>query len=176
MANAIFGINCSQIKKRSIIKLLKGFLLKISTNYPKDFSKILKRVSFIKPVSKKNLKVGTLGSWSPHEGILSVSTDEKNLEKILFIMAHEFGHVCTTEKDLDRRASPFIEWAYEAAADWYLCKWGYRGLYKKYRKGCRIGHHGAISEDEVNFESLDKSYTFYLSKNFVYKYITSRPK
>ena len=174
MSKNIKGIDCSKIKHGNIIKVIRNFMNNISTNYPRDYSKILQRVKFIKPVPKKDLKSGAIGEWVKWKNTVNVSTKEKDLEMVLFLISHEFGHVCTTKNDLSRRGGPLEEWAHEAAADWYVCKWGYRYLYKKFRKDLKMGHHGAMAGETITIGIGSGSQEYYLTKNFVYKTVSRK--
>ena len=185
----IKGIPCT-LKSPVAVRLVKKFLGEIAKNHPKDFQKIQSKTTLIKRVPKKEIDLGTTGQvirvneeasseafWAgvfddnQVEGgfekvIVFIDETVKDSESMFITIAHEFGHVCTTEKDLARRKAPSDEWASEATADWYVYKWGYgnisRKIHMKYPRDLR--HHGAM----LGQTFTDNGTTYRLSRNFVY--------
>ena len=186
----IKGIPCT-LKSPIAVRLIKKFLAEIHKNHPKDFRKIKSKTTLIKRVPKKEIDLGTTGqvikvnadvyseafSARVVEDIqaevicekMIVCIDEtiKDPESMFITIAHEFGHVCTTEKDLARRNAPSDEWASEATADWYVYKWGYgrrsRKINVKYPR--HLLHHGAMPGGTLT----DNGITYRLTRNFVYR-------
>ena len=132
------GIPCT-LKSPVAVRLVKKFLGEIAKNHPKDFQKIQSKTTLIKRVPKKEIDLGTTGQVvevdaevsseaffagafddNQVEGVFEkviVFIDEtiKDSESMFVTIAHEFGHVCTTEKDLARRNASFNQWASEAS-------------------------------------------------------------
>ena len=80
--------------------------------------------------------------------------------KIVAVVAHEFGHACTTEADVRRRHSPKRKWAYELCADWYAYQWGFGSVLRQYmpsyeassgRTGDRVPGRGTALPDHSPF-------------------------
>lgn len=191
----IYNIPCT-LKNQLAVRLVKKFMAEIAKNHPKDFQKILSKTTLIKRVPKREIDTGTRGQviklgtdsskrkdWGKklvsdkdrNEGVFEkviVCIDEtiKDSESMFVTIAHEFGHVCTTELDLSRRNAPSDEWASEASADWYIYKWGYGKSFRKvYKKNPRdLLHHGVMPGQIVT----ENGATYRLSRNFVYRNIS----
>ena len=185
----IKGIPCA-LKSPVAVRLVKKFLAEIAKNHPKDFQKIQSKTTLIKRVPKKEIDIGTRGQVvrvdeevsseaffarafddNQVEGVFEkviVFIDEsvKDSESMFFTIAHEFGHVCTTEKDLARRKAPSDEWASEATADWYVYKWGYGNISRKTngKYPRHLWHHGAMPGQTLEVNDV----AYRLSRNFVY--------
>ena len=130
----IKGIPCT-LKSPVAVRLVKKFLAEIAKNYPKDFQKIQSKTTLIKRVPKKEIDLGTTGqvvqvdAEVSSEAFFAGAFDDNQFEKVIVFIdetvkdsesmfvtiAHEFGHVCTTEKDLARRNASFNQWASEAS-------------------------------------------------------------
>jgi len=189
----IKGIPCT-LKSPVAVRLVKKFLAEIAKNHPKDFQKIQSKTTLIKRVPKKEIDLGTMGQVVEVDAEVSseaffagafddnqvedvfkkviVFIDEtvKDSESMFVTIAHEFGHVCTTEKDLARRNAPSNEWASEATADWYVYKWGFGSISRKMnvKYPRRLSHHGAMPGETLT----DNGITYRLSRNFVYRNIS----
>lgn len=121
------GIPCT-LKSPVAVRLVKKFLGEIAKNHPKDFQKIQSKTALIKRVPTKDIDTGTMGQVmrvdaevSP-EAFFAGAFDDNQFEKVivfidetlkdsasmLVTIAHEFGHVCTTEKDLARKKAHLI--------------------------------------------------------------------
>ena len=189
----IKGIPCA-LKSPVAVRLVKKFLAEIAKNHPKDFQKIQSKTTLIKRVPKKEIELGTMGQVVrvdeevSSEAFFARALDDNQVEEvfekvIVFIdetikdsesmfvtIAHEFGHVCTTEKDLARRNAPSNEWASEATADWYVYKWGFGSISRKrnVKYPRHLLHHGAMPGETLT----DNGITYRLSRNFVYRNIS----
>ena len=185
----IKGIPCT-LKSPVAVRLVKKFLAEIAKNYPKDFQKIQSKTTLIKRVPKKEIDIGTRGqvvevdAEVSSEAFFAGAFDDNQFEKVIVFIdetvkdsesmfvtiAHEFGHVCTTEKDLARRKAPSDEWASEATADWYVYKWGYGNISRKenVKHPRHLLHHGAMPGETLT----DNGTTYRLSRNFVYRNIS----
>ena len=173
MKKFIYGIDCSKIKDEAIIEKIGLFLSGIKEKHPKDLETIIEKVKHIKPVTKKERKKGWMGSWESAKETVCISNELKDSEFTIGILAHELGHVCTTENDKKRRKCPDAEWESEAVADWYACKWGCRKIIRKLQKtSYKFTHHGCPLGKQVESIMGDFKYTFTISKNFVYKRIS----
>jgi hypothetical protein len=176
METKIKGIICT-LKNPVAVRLVEKFLNEIAKNYPKDFQKIRSKTTHIVRVPKKDMKDGTSGQVVRNDGVrewaefakVSVRIDEsiKDKEHLLVVVAHEFGHVCTTEFDMLRRCAPVEEYAGEAAADWYAYKWGYGKISRKINvKYPRVLlHHGCMPGETCEENSIE----YRLTRNFVYR-------
>lgn len=173
MKKFIHGIDCSKIKDEAIIEKIELFLAGIKEKYPKDLATIIEKVKHIKPVPTTQRNKGWMGSWEEAKETVCISNELKDSELIIGILAHEFGHVCTTENDKKRRKCPDGEWESEAVADWYACKWGYRKIISKLQNtSYKFTHHGCPPGKQVEQIFGDFKYTFTVSRNFVYKRIS----
>ena len=181
----IKGIPCT-LKSPVAVRLVKKFLAEIAKNHPKDFKKIQSKTTLIKRVPKKEIDIGTRGqvvrvdAEVSSEAFFAGAFDDNQFEKVIVFIdetvkdsksmfvtiAHEFGHVCTTEKDLARRKAPFEEWASEATADWYVYKWGYGNISRKenVKHPRHFWHHGATPGQTLEVNDV----AYRLSRNFVY--------
>ena len=185
----IKGIPCT-LKSPVAVRLVKKFLAEIAKNHPRDFQKIQSKTTLIKRVPKKEIDLGTMGQVVEVDAEVSseaffagafddnqvedvfkkviVFIDEtvKDSESMFVTIAHEFGHVCTTEKDLARRKAPSDEWASEATADWYVYKWGFGSISRKrnVKYPRHLWHHGAMPGQTLEVNDV----TYRLSRNFVY--------
>ena len=181
----IKGIPCT-LKSPVAVRLVKKFLAEIAKNHPKDFQKIQSKTTLIKRVPKKEIDIGTRGQVVrvdeevSSEAFFAGAFDDNQFEKVIVFIdetvkdsesmfvtiAHEFGHVCTTEKDLARRKAPFEEWASEATADWYVYKWGYGNISRKenVKNPRHFWHHGAMPGQTLEVNDV----VYRLSRNFVY--------
>ena len=178
METKIKGIICT-LKCPVAVRLVEKFLNEIAKNYPKDFQKIRSKTTHIVRVPKKDIKDGTTGQVVRNDGVrpwaefakVSVRIDEsiKDKEHLLVVIAHEFGHVCTTESDMLRRCAPVEEYASEASADWYAYKWGYGGISRKINvKYPRdLLHHSCLPGGTCEENSIE----YRLTRNFVYRSI-----
>ena len=154
------------------------------------FQKIQSKTTLIKRVPKKEIELGTMGQVVrvdeevSSEAFFARAFDDNQVEEvfekvIVFIdetikdsesmfvtIAHEFGHVCTTEKDLARRNAPSNEWASEATADWYVYKWGFGSISRKrnVKYPRHLWHHGAMPGQTLEVNDV----VYRLSRNFVY--------
>jgi tetratricopeptide (TPR) repeat protein len=118
-----------------------------------------------------------MGWWDGEEKTVCISNELIDIELTIGILAHEFGHVCTTKNDLKRRKCPDDEWARESSADWYACKWGYRKIIRKLQNTrYKFTHHGCPLGKQVESIKGDYKYTFTVSRNFVYKRISVTQK
>ena len=173
MKKFIYGIDCSKIKDKAIIKKIELFLAGIEEKYPKDLATIMQKVKHIKPVPTTQRIEGWMGWWEEAKETVCISNELKDSEFTIGILAHELGHVCTTENDKKRRKCPDAEWEKEAVADWYACKWGYRKIISKLQNtSYKFTHHGCPSGKQVEQIFGDFKYTFTVSRNFVYKRIS----
>ena len=171
----IFGITCELTSLRAIDQL-KKLLSRIKKNHADDFDKICTTVKFIKKVSKEDIeKTGELGSWVENESTVYFRQTLKNPDRILTTFAHEFGHVCATDDDIEDRKAPHPEWASEAAADMYVAKWGYLKMalrvWKKYQRN--QDHHGPLPGETCEYEGMGAeaeifSTVYLVDKNFIY--------
>ncbi len=185
----IKGIPCT-LKSPVAVRLVKKFLAEIAKNHPRDFQKIQSKTTLIKRVPKKEIDLGTRGQVVEVDAEVSseaffagafddnqvedvfkkviVFIDEtvKDSESMFVTIAHEFGHVCTTKKDLARRKAPSDEWASEATADWYVYKWGFGSISRKrnVKYPRHLWHHGAMPGQTLEVNDV----TYRLSRNFVY--------
>ena len=185
----IKGIPCT-LKSPVAVRLVKKFLGEIAKNHPKDFQKIQSKTTLIKRVPKKEIDIGTRGQvvrvdaevsseafWAGvfddnqveevfEKVIVFIDETCKDSESMFVTIAHEFGHVCTTKKDLARRKAPSDEWASEATADWYVYKWGYGNISRKtnVKHPRHFWHHGATPGQTLEVNDV----AYRLSRNFVY--------
>jgi tetratricopeptide (TPR) repeat protein len=177
MEKVIYGIDCSEIKDQEMIERIRLVLSKIEEKHPKDLAKITAKVKHIKPLTKEQRDSGDMGWWAESEETICISNELKDSELTIGILAHELGHVCTTENDRERRKCPNYEWESEAVADWYACKWGYREIIRKLQNTIyKSTHHGCAPGKQIKRIIGDFVYTFTVSRNFVYKRVSVTQK
>lgn len=177
MKNIIYGIDYSDIKDQEITKKIRLLLMNIKEKHPKDLAKITAKVKHIKPLTKEQRDSGSMGWWDEGKKTVCISNALKDIELTIGILAHEFGHVCTTKNDLNRRKCLDEEWESEAAADWYACKWGYRKTIRKLQNtSYKSTHHGCPPGKQVKCTIGNFIHTFIVSRNFVYKRISVTQK
>lgn len=156
-ATNILGIPC-QLRTPFMRQAVRDVLGQIRERCPKDFASLQSLVRDIRPVSKAEAAVGTLGEWkefSPDPDDPAtwgwgsgdatpghLYLNEHETEGAAGVIAHEFGHACVTQKDLDKRGAAGDEWAEELSADWYAYKWGFGREIARRRKTRKFSHHG----------------------------------
>jgi hypothetical protein len=93
-------------------------------------------------------------------------TKELDSSDLLALVAHECGHAATRQEDLDRRRAPEDEWSSEAAAAWYVYRWGFGAARRRYlrRHPEDRMHHGPDRGGWV--EIYGRRYS--VSRRFVY--------
>ncbi len=176
---SILGVPCS-LRSATMRAAVEQVLQQIQQRQPKDFARLVPLVRDITLVPKRDIAAGVMGEWQrdnryvdPDYLIAMGRGDEVGRGVLLLtdapsdelsaIIAHEFGHVCTRDEDLQRRGDVDGEWASEFAADWYAYRWGYGRMIACNRKTRHLLHHGA-TPGQV-FEVDDQRYR--LSRNFV---------
>lgn len=168
----ICGIPCS-LKTPTMKSSVRQVLSQVGERYPKDLERLRQMVTEIKPLSDEEARDGTTGRFGEElrESFIEYGEEhkpdivylyEKNEEPI-GVIAHEFGHACTTVEDCERRRCPDDEWASEMSADWYAYKWGFRRAIAKNRGTRNHLHHGP-GPGEV-FQIPPKKY--FVTRNFV---------
>jgi hypothetical protein len=125
---------------------------------------------------------GTGGEWKPDkqpdydetnwyeyapsgrtQGILCIDENAPEHE-LVAKLAHELGHACTTQDDLDARQSPEDEWASEWAADWYAVKrWGFGAEIESIRDNRDRLHHGPSPGKPFSTETGD----YFLDEDYI---------
>lgn len=84
------------------------------------------------------------------------------------IVAHEFGHACTSDADLQRRGVVPDEWASEMAADRNAYRWGFGKQIAASRKTRAFEHHGVAPGATFEESSLgDVVQVIRVSRGFV---------
>jgi hypothetical protein len=155
----IRGIPC-RLQTTDARRTLGDVLDRIRSAQPEDYERLLGVVSEVAPLSVEETADGTLGEWKADKetddqatwcyakgetpGIIYVK-EQLSRRKLVAIMAHELGHACTTDEDIEERGSWLEdEWASELTADWYADKrWGFGAELKSIRKRRDRMHHGA---------------------------------
>jgi hypothetical protein len=183
----VCGIPCrlrNAISRRTVAKVLR----QIKRRCPKDFARLKSRVRMIRPLRQK-IADGTCGEWigrtfeqayggNPFDfsdnirlqwvecesGVLELLESGQTEAQIMATAAHELGHACSMNEDIERRRAPDDEWGSEAAAEWYGYKWGFGRLLAAARKTYRLSHHGPGPRQTVETDGR----AFKLSRNFVY--------
>ena len=183
----IHGIPCTLREPRSR-QAAARVLRKIKNCFPRDFARLFARVRLIRPLPKKkftNCEGKMLALTPSHDGqrrlvpldgsyacewddiaeaIVEIKESRRMSDTYLIhLVAHELGHACTRGIDIERRNAPDMEWGSEAAADWYVWKWGL-GV----PQHTAIGHHGGQPGHTIEVGSVG---TFNVSRNYVYKRI-----
>jgi hypothetical protein len=157
----IYGIPCG-IRNRATRSAIQHVLVSIRRRKAADFVDLQRFVRRILPLSVGQQLDGTLGEWkvegwaAPDDpttwsygidrtpGSLLLRDSFRSRDEAIGVIAHEFGHACTTMTDRERRGLHLgDEWSSELAADWYAClKWGFGREIKLLRRSRDLGHHG----------------------------------
>jgi hypothetical protein len=193
--NLVCGLP-SRLRQLASRQVIARVLRQIKRRFPNHFARLSNRVVMIRPLSKAEFAKRTVGEWHGRTGwaayreidpvtIPGAVRDRMDevvcgivelpevgwvTEEVLAASAaHEFGHACTRQTDIERRRAPEDEWGSEAAADWYAYKWGFGSLIARARKTRDFGHHGPGPGEVAHLEYTGRSYR--LSRNFVYHLI-----
>ncbi len=110
-------------------------------------------------------------SWGLPGGPVEVFILEKQ-EDLIATTAHELGHACTQEEDLERRSCPSDEWAWELAADWHAYRWGFGRDIVKTRRSRELVHHLGGPGSEFAEEINGIGYHYRITRNFVVHLVT----
>ena len=186
----IRGIRCTH-KVPASRRIVADVLRQIKRVRPEDFKRLREVVALIRPVPRAKRADGTLGEWLgktfeafyqdaefltlPVEIRLRwddwatgtvelLEATQAGAHDLSAIAAHEFGHACTRQEDIERRNAPSDEWASEAAADWYAYRWGFGRRIRRDRKLTDWVHHGVSPGGKIG----DFGKTYKVSRNFVY--------
>jgi hypothetical protein len=168
----ILGIPVT-VKSKKLRAAIRRVLSQIQHRRPQDFVRLKSQVLAIIPLPDAEAEDGTQGEWKtvrinyadypggmvPFEvamsppGRIAIWEGLKE-DKHVCILAHEFGHACSTSDDRERRNAPEDEWSSELAADWYAYRWGFGRDIARHRKDRRFAHHavgpGQTIEEHVN--------------------------
>ncbi len=68
------------------------------------------------------------------------------------LVAHELGHVATTDEDFKKREGVNSGWVSESCAAFYVYKWGFGRDCAKARKQEDFGHHGPAPGRAVEYQ------------------------
>jgi hypothetical protein len=112
---------------------------------------------------------------SPSQVALSRSLAVRDTAVQVAIVAHELGHVATTEDDFAKReALTDSEWASDACADYYAYRWGFARQIRKHQRTRDKGHHGGLPGDVIEIDcSLPTGTMRYrVTRRFYYRLIT----
>lgn len=183
LAASIHGIPC-RLRTAEMRDAIERVFAKIEQEFPKDFSRLRNRIRKITPVTRAEAAEGIIGRWreippdtdsqdatiwdqefGTAPGIISLS-EKIDMDTALGLIAHELGHACTREQDLERRGILEDEWQSELAADWYAYKWGFGRSIAKFRKERHHGHHGPPPGTVFEIENQGTPLRYYLTRNF----------
>ncbi len=135
----ILGIPCSLTNPAARIAF-HDVLFAIMEGHPEDFARILRLVTEVVPITPELRDEGTEGAWETKvfletedpetwgrgfdetPGRILIDEDLQPL-RLLALFAHELGHTCTGEDDLEFTHAPSDEWASELSADRFAYKW-----------------------------------------------------
>ncbi len=175
MATAsIAGIPC-RIQSRDIRHAIRTVLSGVRQRHPKHYARLVERVRAIRWLP--NSQDRTVGRWDSkatlydkdgrwvEEGIVYLSRELARGPrwKIVAVVAHEFGHACTTEADVRRRHCPKRKWAYELCADWYAYQWGFGSELRQYMPSRDMKHH--LAGPGTEFQVGERRYQ--ITRHFV---------
>ena len=174
----VSGITCT-LRTVPARRALRKVLSQIKKKCPRDFARLQKRLTAVHPGEWDN---GTLGEARPatvEDDRLQTVYVAENQEPwaLEATLAHELGHVCSTQSDLDRRTTEDNEWASEGAADWYAYKWGFGKLIARDRRTRDLHHHGWWPGQTFEWPSLDRKWMLRvrITRSFVYRVIRKTP-
>jgi hypothetical protein len=189
---AIHGIPC-RVRSRELRRAIRQVIDQVRERCPRDFARLRRLVREIRPLSGRERREGTLGrwvedpetgdpwEWGPDElqgafpGVLLLS-EELDPACLVATVAHELGHACTTDADMDRRGPVFTDaWASEFSADWYAYKWGFGKHIARQREHRHFGHHGAGPGQRFAVGSDGRERWFRVTRNFVVQEIEPQP-
>ena len=166
----LYGIKC-ELHSPEATKVIRRVLRQIRDKCPADFERLQQLVLRIVPLSRNEAQDGTTAEvWRAQEPC-EVEVWEKSItQDFAASIAHKFGHVCTRDKDLERRgAVPYEEWRAEMAADWYAYRWGFGRRIAKLRRNQDRTHRGPAPGEEytVEYRSEGIGHKYRISRNFV---------
>lgn len=186
----------SRLQEAVSRRVVTGVLRQIKERFPDDFARLKDRVVMIRALSRDEFDSGTRGWWHGRKvwalyrdvdpftlseeirlnwdetacGIVELPECSWVTEDGLAAnAAHEFGHACTLNEDVEKRQAPLEEWGREAAADWYAYRWGFGRLIGKTRRTRELGHHGAGPGQTVELEFDGRRIAYRLGRDFVYR-------
>ncbi len=140
----VLGIKCT-LKSSNGQRAMREVLRQIQAKCDRDYRRIAGLVLCVRP---RRWTDGTIGQCVPggeldDDAARTVYLSERRpFAGIVATLAHEFGHVCSTFADCERRNMPDSEWASELTADWFAYKWGFGRLIARERRGRLVRHHG----------------------------------
>lgn len=135
------GIPC-QLDGTSVCHAIDTTLKRIRNQRPSDFVLIRSLVRSFVPL--KPGEDGTIAevldrsSYEFRAPCRVALSDESSVD----VIAHELGHVCTSEEEFWQRGAPSDELASELSADQYAYRWGFGRDIAKTRKTRNWLHHG----------------------------------
>ena len=206
-SGTIYGIPC-RVNSPVLRDAIRAVLRRIRERAPKDFSRICSLVRRIVPLSSKAAADGTVAEvkrlyppslrrltqkqnqsqadWDEmirledefeHPAVIHILEDSSDP---IATIAHEFGHLCTREKDFRRRdeaAGVEAELASEMCADYYAYKWGFGPEIARTRRWRRLAHHGPAPRTMVTlgYPGIQgtRTVTFRVTRNFYLRRITT---
>jgi hypothetical protein len=193
------GIPCS-LRAPDSRRIVERVLEQIRNRHPVDFARLCERVREIRPLPQDKFEDGTLGEWLGKtigqvnwnsnffdlpldtrlnwdecaEGIAELpEVGQVEEGELAAIAAEEFGHACTRQIDRERRKAPRDEWGGEAAADWYVYRWGFGRLKARYRKTRSLAHHGAAPGGTIMIDFEAHTETYRMTRSFVYHTVST---
>ncbi len=172
----VHGVPCN-LKSWQVRHAIEKVLNRLKKKFPKDYKRIRSRVEYFSALSKLEMRDGTEGHWkardvdektfwqnsafyfdpdnNPGEVLLKDAVHKNAIANV----AHELGHVCTREKDRQRRRNLFnSEWISEMCADYYAYKWGFGRQIERGRKTRDFRHHGPGPGDVVAGYRVTKNF------------------
>jgi hypothetical protein len=166
---AVRGIPC-RLKGPASRKVVADVLRQIDRGCPGDFERLRKLVKLIRPLSRATVTGGCTGLWSGTKGTIELPevSVEVDSGRLAALAAHEFGHACTREEDINRRNAPEDHWASESAANWYAYRWGFGQLVRALPTCFDL--HGLRPGESIEIEGVG---SWRMSRNFVYHPIDS---
>jgi hypothetical protein len=168
----------TRVRKAATRRTLRQVLTRIKARRPADYVRILARVREIIPVPDPEV---AMGRWRPDDGddldqpgVLEIYEDV-DPDDLLPVLAHELGHVCTTEAVFKRRRAIDWLWGFEMAANWFACRWGFG---RELRRMMRLQHwtHHCVPPGKC-FETSGGGVTrvYKVSKNRVMQLVREYP-
>jgi hypothetical protein len=156
----ILGIQCSLRTNRAARTMYK-VLAQIRDTCPRDFARLKRLLNNVigrkwKDGTSTGETVRTYENEYDEDKDLRIVYVKEDVEHLVAILAHEFGHVCSRAQEIELRNVGDSELASELTADWYAYKWGFERQIIRWNKVRDRRHHGPLpGETEVIPQPLD---------------------
>lgn len=178
----ILGIPCS-LARRDTRRAVRDVVTRVRESFPQDFARLREVILEIAPFEQAPRNARVLGEWQarqeelndpatwgfgfgPTPGVMRIN-ESFDLVEPVGVIAHEFGHACTTQEDRERRGDMDDEWRSEMAANWYAYRWGFGRNIRRMSETWDHLHHGPLPGKDFAIERPyeDRIYHFHVTRS-----------